>query len=141
LLELASYDGGNKTSITDQGVSARCNGKLCRLRPTQRVPRILQTCRRCRHARQICCVTSFVGKAGFSRSGGGVQSHAEMSIPTLFAFSMTSQVSSPPLRLQTLPSSGTCLKDWLANRDHHRFCKLSIVSPNGSWCSCLLAID
>jgi hypothetical protein len=51
LLELASYDGGNKTSITDQGVSARCNGKLCRLRPTQRVPRILQTCRRCRHAR------------------------------------------------------------------------------------------
>lgn len=88
-----------------------------------------ETCRWRPHAWPISRVTSFVGKAGFSRSGGSVQSHAV--VPSN-AFHFWHDVSSlsPPLRLQTLPSSGTCLEDWLVNRDHHGFCKLSIVSPN-----------
>jgi hypothetical protein len=114
------------TRSTQLGAMACC--MLCSA--TQRVPHILQTCRRRPHAWPICCVTSFVGKAGFSRSGGSVQSHADM--PKSVGWHDVSS-SSPPLRLQTLLSSGTCLKDWrdwLANRDHHGFCKLSIVSPN-----------
>jgi hypothetical protein len=59
-------------------------------------------------------------------------------IPTLFRFLHDVSSLSPPLRLQTLPSPGTCPKDWLANRDHHgsasfRLCLQTVHDVHAFW--------